>query len=221
MQWGTSVLDKLVAPKCSQLTACTAPELPEATNLYGSFFLNNIFLTNEKDEVRSSIIVFLRRLADANRGYRSGRERMLACVEAQQHSTEMVTEYLAALSQFENAVINAYLALMSSETIAKALEANHPRPFQPDDGSPAQRLNVVYNSIKHFYDHIEKGLITKDGPPVWLVDDGLECVGSKGGSALRFDEFAQLLKDLNGNAVFLAETVYQQAHERKAAAAKP
>ena len=214
-QWGPYILDRLVAPKCSDLTACLAPDLPEPTNYYGSFYLNNIIMTGVPDKVRSPIIVFLRRLANAVRDYRAGRGRMLECVAALQHSNAMVQGYLAALSHFESAIVNTYLALMSHEAIGRLIDPNHPRPFQPDDGSPSQRLNAAYNAIKHFNGNIEQGVIPDGTTPVWLIEDGIEAVGSKGQAKLRFEELVELLRDLEKDARYLSEDVYRLARERR------
>jgi hypothetical protein len=57
MQWAPFVLDRLVAPKCSELTACLAPELPEPRNYFGSFLLNNVFIfSHHPDKTRWPIL---------------------------------------------------------------------------------------------------------------------------------------------------------------------
>jgi hypothetical protein len=214
-QWGPYVLDRLVAPKCSDLTACLAPELPEPSNYYASFYLNNIFVLGGPDKVRSPTIVFLRRLANAFRDYRAGRERMLECVAALQHSNAMVQGYLAALSHFESAIVNTYLALMSHVAIGKLIDPKSPRSFQSGDGSAPQRLNVAYNALKHFNSNIERGMIPEAAVPIWLVGDGIECVGSEGKAKLCFEELVELLRELEADARFLSEDVYRSASERR------
>ncbi|RZN35697.1 hypothetical protein [Bradyrhizobium sp. Leo121] len=217
-QWGPYVLDRLVAPKCSDLTACLAPELPEPSNYYASFYLNNVFVVGVPDKVRSPIIVFLRRLANAVRDYRAGRERMLECVAALRHSNAMVQGYLAALSHFESTIVNTYLALMSHEAIGRLMDPHFPKPFQSGDGSPPQRLNAAYNALKHFNGNIERGIIPDGTTPVWLLDDGIESVGSQGQAKLRFEELVELLRDLERDARYLSEDVYRLARERSQAA---
>ena len=94
VQWAGFLLDRLVAPKCSVLAKCLAPEVAELPNYFGSFFLNNIFIAKTSDNIRSLTIVFLRRLTNAVRDYRYGREKMLACVAARPCSNDMVRAYL-------------------------------------------------------------------------------------------------------------------------------
>ena len=215
VQWGAFVLDRLVAPKCSELTECLAPELPETSDFFASFYLNNALVLSVPDRVRTPITVFLRRLANAGRDYRAGRGRMLECVAALQHSNKMLRGYLAALSHFESAIVNAYLALMMHKAIGKLIDPNMPRPFQSRDGSPAQRLNVAYNALKHFNNNIEQGIIPEGATPVWLVNDGIECVGSEGQATLRFAELVELIGELEVDARYLSEDVYRLAHERR------
>jgi hypothetical protein len=105
VQWGPDVLDQLVAPKCSALTRCFAPELPEPPNFFWSFFLNNVSLfidnSNHHDNTRWPTIVFLRRLANGTRAYRDSRNQMLKCVAAARYSSEMVRAYLDSLSRMK------------------------------------------------------------------------------------------------------------------------
>src|SRR6266850_2440296 len=63
IQFSNLILDRLIALDYSSLTVCSAPELPELPNYFGSFFLNNILRSDAADETKSAIIVFLRRLA--------------------------------------------------------------------------------------------------------------------------------------------------------------
>src|SRR5215471_6883778 len=138
VQWGPFVLDKLVAPKCSKLTACLAPELREPYDYFTDFFLNNVvsFIDNPNhdDNTRWPTIVFLRRLANAAQAYRDGRDQMLKCVSASRHSNDMVRAYLNSLSHFESAIVNTYLALMASKAVGALIDPTMPRPFNSKDG---------------------------------------------------------------------------------------
>jgi hypothetical protein len=217
MEWNPIVLDRLVAPKCSELTACLAPELTEPYDYFTDFFLNNVVLfidnPNHDDNTRWPTIVFLRRLTNAAQAYRDARDRMLKCVCAPRHSSEMVRAYLEALSYIESAIVNAYLALMAHEVVGKLINpAAAPRSFDSKDGSPAQRLNAAYNAMKHFHGNLEEGKIT-DRAPIWLVNDGVECLGSEGQAKLRFAEFVGLLRELECDACFLAKEVFRMARE--------
>ena len=91
------------------------------------------------------------------RDYRIGREEMLACVTALTCSNNMVRAYLRALSHYEASVVNTYLALIAHDAVGKLIDPTLPRTFNPGDGSPSQRLNALYNALKHFDDNVAKG----------------------------------------------------------------
>jgi len=132
----------------------------------------------------------------------------------------MIRTYLNSLFYFESAIMNTYLALMAHNIVGRIIakhakrdpEAAVPPAFKSKDGSPPQRLNAAYNALKHFDDNLEKGIITNT-VPVWLVDDGIECVGSEGETKLRFDELTGVLCDLEVDARFLAEDVFRMAQD--------
>ena len=97
---------------------------------------------------------------------------------------------MSALSYFEASVVNTNLALKAHDTVGKLWILNEPRKFNPRDGSPWQRLNTVYNALKHFDDNVAKGYVPPDVfTPMWLVEDGIECAGSEGEAKLHFKGF--------------------------------
>jgi hypothetical protein len=73
----------------------------------------------------------------------------------------------------------------------------------------------VYNALKHFNGNIEQGIIPDGTTPVWLLDDGIESVGSQGQVKLRFEELVELLCDLEKDARYLSEDVYRMAREQR------
>ena len=220
VQWPGHLLDRYVAPKSSALTKCLAPEVPEAPDYFGSFFFNNVFTEQEPDRTLSLTNVFLRRFANAVEDYRNGRKEMCACVAALQCSNEMVRAYMRALSYFEACVVNTNLALKAHDTVGKLWNPKEPRTFNTGDGSPAQRLNTVYNALKHFDDNQAKGTVPPDVfTPMWLADDGIECVGSEGGAKLHFKELIDVQRDLEKDARWISEEVYRFVDAR--AEAKP
>src|SRR4051812_41751238 len=104
MQYGDHIVDALVAPEFSNLAICNAPELPELSNYFGSFFLNNLLRADLPDRSRSASVVFLRRISGAFREYRLGREMLLEFINIPKGADRAVTLYLKSLSHFEHAV---------------------------------------------------------------------------------------------------------------------
>jgi hypothetical protein len=218
VQWAGFLLDRYVAKKSSGLTKCLAPEVPELPNYFGSFFLNNIYTGQVPERTLSLTNVFLRRFTNAVEDYRNGRKEMLACVTALPCSSDMVRAYMRALSYFEVSIVNTYLALKAHDTVGKIWDPAAPPTFNKGDGSPSQRLNAVYNALKHFDENVEKGRIRPDVfTPMWLVDDGIEFAGSEGEAKLQFTELIGLHSDLETDARWISEEVYRVAQERAAA----
>jgi hypothetical protein len=109
--------------------------------------------------------------------------------------------------------------VLASHALAKTFIPNTKKPFEKGDNSPEPRLNTLYNSLKHYDVNFLEGQIPP-GPsaPVWIVNDGLKCaVGIKGEIALTFAEMVSLFNDLEVNAKYLAEDVYQLAALKSAA----
>jgi hypothetical protein len=117
-----------------------------------------------------------------------------------------------SVSEHQNPVVAPHG--LAHDAVGKLIDPAQPRSFSTGDGSPAQRLNAAYNALKHFDGNLEKGIITNT-VPVWLVEDGIECVGSEGEAKLRFDELTGLLSDLARDARFLAEDVFQMAQQAR------
>ena len=217
VQWPAVVLDRYVAPKCSALVNCLAPEVPELHDYFGSFFFNNIFTEQLPERTLSLTNVFLRRFANAVQDYRNGRREMLACIAAPPCSNEMVRAYMRALSHFEASVVNTNLALKAHDTVGKLWNPKEPLSFSKGDGSPCQRLNAVYNALKHFDENMAKGIVPPNVfTPMWLVDDGIESVGSEGEAKLHFKELIDVQLDLEKDAGWIAEEVYRVIQERDA-----
>jgi hypothetical protein len=217
IRWAGHLLDAMVAPECSSLTSCDVPELPEPANYWGSFFLNNIFST-EPDRARPLIVVFLRRYAQAVREYRAARETIAEYMAALPQTNNVSGLYLRSLSHFEQAIINLYLALMASKSIAQLIVPGTEDPFRSNDGSPAEALNELYNATKHFDSRIVKGSIPGLPAPVWIVSDGLKCSKAKTSEPVKlsFVDMIALFNELGLNAEFLSEGVYRLASQRRA-----
>jgi hypothetical protein len=65
--------------------------------------------------------------------------------------------------------------------------------FTPNDGSPEERLNLLYNRSKHVDSAIRNGQMPPEGTlAVWLTNDGLESTDGH----LSFAELAAILTEL-------------------------
>lgn len=217
MKFAGFLLDSLVAPECSTFTSCAMPELAEPENYSGSFFLNNLFI--EADPARSLIVVFFRRYAQAVREYRSTQSLIAEYLHALPQTNNVTGLYHRALSHLEQAITNLYLSLMAHRRIGQLHVPDEPRPFEPNDGSPAFKLYLLYTAIKHFDGWIVGGLIPKNSAPIWLAPSGVRCFEQPQGRKsthtsnalieLSFDDLISIYRDLESDAKFLSEDAYK------------
>jgi hypothetical protein len=215
IQYGNHILDRLIAPEYSSVTVCGAPELPELPNYFGSFFLNNMFHAQDSDKAKSTIIVFLRRLAGAIREYRIGRDLLLQFVASPRDAQPGIELYLRSLAHFEYSIVNAYLVVEAYNEIARIYELG--KVYSPGDDSAAERLGRLYNSFKH-------SLLPDIATPVWLTNEGLKSIyKQKGGDeslvTLSFVQLVNLFSDFEKEAHFLSEEAYRIIVKRRAALA--
>ena len=219
MQFHPLFLDALIAPEFSALTACEAPEIEALPDYSTKFFLNNLFVALAPDDARPVIIMFLRHLSLAFEHYRDGRLGLLECVRAEQHSAPAVSAYLRALSQFENAVLRAHLAVACNHAVALVLDpANTSKtPYDSEGRTKEARLRDLANRLKHFDEDVAKRSAGNRPVPVWIANNGLRCRQVERLVDLSFVELTELLEELRQNAHWLAETSYAEARERREA----
>lgn len=100
---------------------------------------------------------------------------------------QSVQRYVDALYHWECFLGQAWHAFV---LLVKAWEG---RAFEKNDGSVEQRLNALYNQMKHVESRIENGQMASDATvPVWLENQGLRSVDEH----LSFAETADILREL-------------------------
>jgi hypothetical protein len=127
---------------------------------------------------------FLRRAQFAFSEHRMARESTFAFLA---HGGRSPIRYADALFHWECFLAQAWhgFALLIAAWDGKA--------FDKDDGSVEQRLNALYNQMKHVESRIENGqMIPGATVPVWLDNDGLRSVDAQ----LSYAETAEVLKQL-------------------------
>lgn len=100
---------------------------------------------------------------------------------------QSVRRYVDALYHWECFLGQAWHAFA---VLVKAWEG---KAFEKGDGSVEQRLNALYNQMKHVESRIENGQMIADATvPVWLENEGLRSVDEH----LTFAETADILREL-------------------------
>jgi hypothetical protein len=177
VKWAARVLDSIVAPEMSQVTICSAPDIPEPRVSLATYFLRSALGRTYPDELRPPANVYLRRWTLALSEYRAGRECLLRYVAELPETNNRTGLFLSAVGHFEHSVISAYLAVMAFKLFVRQIGDDKWKAFEAGDGSTADRLNKLYNVIKHFGDRFQMG--QKLGypsvypAPLWITNNGL------------------------------------------------
>jgi len=176
-------LDTFVAQKLSELTAPTATsvakEFPGLDAWLTTFVLNTIFRLNLPQDRTALAFALLRRAQAAIEDYDDACGALLLVVERQ----KTVSQYFRALRKFEVAIAMLYQAFDFGR---KALRS---KLFEQKDGTPYERLNLIYNDSRHTdVSSLPLGHLHA----VWLQNDGIYTHGV----ALRFGELEDLLREM-------------------------
>ncbi|MDO9709823.1 hypothetical protein [Paracraurococcus lichenis] len=214
MMWGAHVLDNYISPKLSELTACSPPEVAALPAYRGAIVLNELFAGIVYTEaLRVAASIFILRLREATDDYRN------ACIELKAYISALpkhdrLEAHTNALSNFESCLIKLNISAAALARVASIVGANP--LYKKHDRSPLDRLCILANRIKHFDQDILAATNQKIPvplAPVWLVNDGLECVVCK----LSFEELAFILTDFAEDAQNLAVKFPAEANQRREA----
>jgi hypothetical protein len=132
--------------------------VPEAEHWLSHFGLAVIFHDFPPTAMRPFVINFIRRIYAAFFEYDLARQEVFKLLK---DGDGRWSPYFAALTHFEVAVSQLYLALDSVRKLR-----NHDF-FTTGDGSFEEKLNLIYNASKHELAATELS--------VWFTDDGVAC----------------------------------------------
>lgn len=169
-------VEKFISGKITKITECRLADLyaefPNAKTWVSSFGLMVIFVNQPREEIRPFALQFIRRVEMVLSEYSSAREEVRDLISG----NPRWSPYYRALHHVEAAIALLYQAYEFSH---KALKQ---RLFEPNDGSPLQRLNLIYGASKHQLANAED--------PLWLSNDGIETAVAR----LDFSEFEDLAR---------------------------
>ncbi|MEO8628990.1 MAG: hypothetical protein ABI612_12925 [Betaproteobacteria bacterium] len=175
--------DKFVAQELSELTAPTAisvlHEFPSIDGWLQTFILKNMLERNLPHKHAALAFALLRRAQAAIEDYDDACAALKLVVQRQ----TTISQYFRLLRKVEATIASLYQAF---DIARKPLQSDI---FEPNDGTPYQRLNCIYNRSRHVN---TLSLPAGHLHPVWLQNDGLYTDGA----FLRFDELEQQLRDL-------------------------
>lgn len=179
-------MDHLIAPDMSKFTEAAIPE-PAGWETAQDRWLAN-YLLNSLDNGLATpayqrMYYFFRRTQTAVAEWQLARGATLRYLS---HRGSPLL-YLEAIGHWES--------VLTASWQAHTILAQGKKPwFKRGDRSPHERLNHLHNKQKHAEGAIERGQFLNDEGPlvVWLTNAGLRSVEHD----LRFDELAQILKEL-------------------------
>lgn len=181
-------IETFISKRVTEITECRLCELsaefPHANNWVSGFGLMIIFVNQPHAEHRPFALQFVRRVEMALFEYGRVREELRSLLSGDPRWSP----YYRALHHAEAAASMLYQAYDLSR---KKLGT---KSFEPNDGSPLQRLNLVYTRSKHQPAEMED--------PVWLSNDGIETPDAK----LLYSEFEDLLRTFARMAERLTST---------------
>jgi hypothetical protein len=186
--YSAAILDTHIAPGVSAFTEANIPDMTtwakESPHWIANFFLNFAFTATFAPPMNAYAYNSLRRAQYAFSEHYLARESTLAFLAG---GGESPGRYADALFHWECYLGQAWHAF------ALLISAWDGKAFDKNDGSVEQRLNALYNQMKHVESRIEnKQMIPGATVPVWLTNAGLQSVDA----ALTYAESAELLKEL-------------------------
>lgn len=181
MPFTRSAVELFISARAAAVTQCGASDMqamvPESAHWLSNFGLSVIFNDFPPAEMRPFVINFIRRVHGAFLEYDFARQQVLNLVK---DGNGRWSPYFAALTNFEAAVAQLYLAL---DSIRKHSRHNF---FTTGDGSFEECLNLIYNASKHQLAGAEL--------PVWFTNEGLACSNA----ALTFGEVEDFMLKMAG-----------------------
>ena len=187
-QFSAYVIDKFIAPGAS---AFTEAEIPDGSSIHAqsaywvsNFFLNSVLRAAYKPPLNAYVYNYLRRAEAAFREHGNARAETLSFLASGRQSP---SRYAAAIFHWEVFLGQSWHAFKILEKAFGAVL------YRQGSGSVEERLNQMYNRMKHVESRIAAGQMLPEATvPVWLTNEGLVSVDSN----LTYSESGEVLKDV-------------------------
>jgi len=195
VRFASHVLERYIAPGIGEFTRAAIPDVsandPESTRWVANHFLNSTLRAAYHLPMGAHIQHYLRRSEAAFAEHARAREATFSFLESGGQSPAdyskalLYWEYFLGQSWHAYSLLLCVVRLLSDDDTLKV--------FKPNDGSVEQRLNLLYNAMKHVEKRIDAGQIPENATsPVWLSNRGLESTDGH----LTFHETGTILRDL-------------------------
>lgn len=213
-------LERFVAPKLSQLSACNAPQLdPIGPNL-AMIMMEALFghLPAKSDAQLVGIVYIWRTANTGTLSYVKGREAIHEFVQKEEKS-QNISLYYNAIMHYELCISNAVFSMNTAVRHFHFMGISLPGSKVErgkvvyEDSFGLEKMRLVYNRIKHFDEDVDRALLKGTSPPVapiWFSNDAVESDKA----AVTFEEIASILRKLHQIIDLLVKTVPAGIRER-------
>lgn len=186
--FSSAILDSHIAPGVSVFTEAEIPDMSgwskESPHWVGNLFLNSIFTGRFEHPMGAYAYNYVRRAQRAFTEHQLARDATIGFLSSGRRS---VTKYTDALFHWECFLGQCWHAYKLLVTAWKG------KAFEKGDGSIEERLNALYNQMKHVESRIENEQMPAGATvPVWMENAGLRSIDAN----LTFMETGDVLKDL-------------------------
>lgn len=167
---------------------------PQSSYWLSNHVLNSIFRAAWKPLINAYIYNYLRRAEASFREHENARTTTVALLSP---DNQTASKYAAALFHWETFLGQSWHAYKILEKLLKNVagpRADEVKIFEKGDNSVEERLNKLYNQMKHVESRIAtSGQILPGATiPVWITNEGLKSTDT----LLSFSETGEVLRDL-------------------------
>jgi hypothetical protein len=189
------LLERYFAPGISDFTTADIPDMSDhdaqSLTWVANHFLNSILRAAYHLPMGAHVQHYLRRSEAAFAEQALAREATLSFLETGRQSP---TSYSKALLHWEYFLGQSWHAHVLLRQVLRLLSGDPSlNVFERENGSVEQRLNLLYNAMKHTESRVDAGQLPENATsPVWLSNRGLECTDGH----MTFNETADILRFL-------------------------
>lgn len=185
-------LAEFVSQELSQISECcldgVADRFPEYQSWLTNFVLNTMLGLPLRKKKRALAFAIIRKSEATIRDYEEARELLTRLAGSQ----KTISLYFQCLGRFESTVAMVCQALMF------AMKALKMKLYEQGDGSPYERLFMIYNKSRHSDpETLPRGQLHA----VWIKNGGLFVDGAH----LTFTELRELVHEVGGIADMLSK----------------
>ncbi len=183
-------IDKFIAPNASLLTGAIILDMSDfdaqSEHWVENYVLNSMLRAAWELPINSYVYNYLRRAIGAFREHGFARTETLLFIETDQQSSK---KYTLALFHWEIFLGQSWHAYKTLQTCF----LNGAKLYAKGENSALERLNKLYNQMKHFESRIKNAQIPEGATtPVWITNVGLESSDTR----LTFTETKEILEEI-------------------------